>query len=190
MKRIEGWNLCFAVICIFLILGVGTGTATGQTTSAEVYQQQNLEQELQEVFEKYPLVARAFSSLLLDHVPVAPCNLDYENFRADLEFCKASGQSERVCHREALARWCLPPKLAPPEPAGTPFSPCIEPVPAGTLVTSKSKVFTTAARSLLPACNLPAEFGRCGCTLNGLRTSCDIVSRCLEAGFCVKVASE
>ena len=61
------------------------------------------------------------------------------------------------------------------------------PLPDGIRVTSSSEVCTTAAKSLMPPCNNPAEFGRCGCFLDGLRTSCDVVSRCLEAGFC-KVA--
>ena len=57
----------------------------------------------------------------------------------------------------------------------------------GIRVTSSSEMFTAAAKSLVPQCRLSAEFGRCGCYLDGLQTSCDIVSRCLEAGFC-KVA--
>jgi hypothetical protein len=51
-------------------------------------------------------------------------------------------------------------------------------------VTSKSEVFTRAARALTEPCNNPAEFGRCGCFMDGLRTSCDLVLRCLEVGFC------
>lgn len=61
--------------------------------------------------------------------------------------------------------------------------------PEGTKVTSRSETFSAAAKSFLPACNLGAEFGRCGCTLDGLETSCDLVHRCLELGFCVRVAS-
>jgi hypothetical protein len=60
-------------------------------------------------------------------------------------------------------------------------------VPEGTSVTSSSAVFQSAAKSLLEPCSLPAEFGRCGCTLDGLQTSCDIVHRCVENGFCVVV---
>ena len=59
--------------------------------------------------------------------------------------------------------------------------------PEGTRVTSRSKTFSAAAQSLLPACRLPAEFGRCGCTLDGIETSCDLVNRCLALGFCVAV---
>ena len=60
--------------------------------------------------------------------------------------------------------------------------------PEGTKVTSRSETYSAAARSLLPHCRLPAEFGRCGCFLDGLQTSCDLVHRCLELGFCVRVA--
>jgi len=55
----------------------------------------------------------------------------------------------------------------------------------GTKVDSKSKLFTEIAKNLQEPCSNPAEFGRCGCRLDGLRTSCDIVNRCLENGFCV-----
>lgn len=57
----------------------------------------------------------------------------------------------------------------------------------GTKVTSQSATFSAAAKSLQPVCNNPAEFGRCGCVLDGLATSCDLVNRCLQNGFCVKV---
>jgi hypothetical protein len=55
--------------------------------------------------------------------------------------------------------------------------------------TSQSPIFSTAAAGLMQVCPLPAEFGRCGCTLDGVQTSCDIVHRCLENGFC-RVAIE
>ena len=58
----------------------------------------------------------------------------------------------------------------------------------GTSVTSSSEVFRSAAKSLQESCSLPAEFGRCGCTLDGFQTSCDIVHRCIENGFCVAVS--
>ena len=61
--------------------------------------------------------------------------------------------------------------------------------PEGTKVTSSSEVFTAVAKSLLEPCNNPAEFGRCGCFLDGLKTSCDFVNRCLELGFCVVAAN-
>lgn len=51
-------------------------------------------------------------------------------------------------------------------------------------VTSNSQVFNAVARSMVEPCNLPAEFGRCGCYMDGLRTSCELVARCLEVGFC------
>ncbi len=57
-----------------------------------------------------------------------------------------------------------------------------------TETTSESPLFSEAARSLAPICSNPAEFGRCGCTMDGIKTSCDIVSRCLEIGFCRAVA--
>ena len=56
----------------------------------------------------------------------------------------------------------------------------------GAKVTSQSATFSAAAKSLLPACNISAEFGRCGCLLDGLQTSCDLVNRCLRLGFCVR----
>lgn len=58
----------------------------------------------------------------------------------------------------------------------------------GTRVTSESAVFRTAATTFLPVCELSAEFGRCGCVLDGIETSCDLVNRCLQNGFCVAVA--
>jgi len=57
----------------------------------------------------------------------------------------------------------------------------------GTEVKSNSKLFTEVARSLQEPCNNPAEFGRCGCYLDGIKTSCSIVNRCVENGFCVVV---
>jgi hypothetical protein len=60
----------------------------------------------------------------------------------------------------------------------------------GTRVKSSSQVYSNAAKSLLEPCRLPAEFGRCGCFLDGLQTSCDIVNRCLENGFCVLEAAQ
>jgi hypothetical protein len=56
-------------------------------------------------------------------------------------------------------------------------------------VTSQSEVFTSVATSYLQICNNPAEFGRCGCFLDGLQTSCSVVNACLQAGFC-EVAQE
>lgn len=64
-----------------------------------------------------------------------------------------------------------------------------EPSADGIVVTSSSEVFRTAARNLQEPCNLPAEFGRCGCTLDGFRTPCDLVARCLELGFCEVAAT-
>ena len=55
-------------------------------------------------------------------------------------------------------------------------------------VTTTSPEIKEVARRLSRPCNNPAEFGRCGCYLDGLLTSCDFVSRCLEVGFC-KVAT-
>ncbi len=182
MKRIQGCNLCFTAIFFFLVLGVGTGTATSQTDSAKDYQQPNLKQELQEVVEHYPLVAHANSSLL-DHQSSAPCNLDDACFVSYQDFCLASGRNPTYCLENALAACCEQPVLAPP---GTAPCPSGEPLP-GNVVTSSSEVFTAAAKSLLPACNLPAEFGRCSCILDELQTSCDIVNRSLDAGFCMRV---
>lgn len=65
-----------------------------------------------------------------------------------------------------------------------------EPIPDGVSVTSSSDVYTAAARSLLEPCMLPAEFGRCGCYLDGLQTSCAVVSACLDAGFCTVAMSQ
>lgn len=62
--------------------------------------------------------------------------------------------------------------------------------PDGTRVTSESETFSAAVQSLLQPCNNPAEFGRCGCFMDGFRTSCDVAFRCLEAGFCVRVATD
>jgi len=53
--------------------------------------------------------------------------------------------------------------------------------------TSQSDVFTSVATSYQQICNHPAEFGRCGCFLDGLQTSCTIVDACLRNGFCVAV---
>lgn len=51
---------------------------------------------------------------------------------------------------------------------------------------SGSLAFQQAALSMEPICGfLPAEFGRCGCYLDGIQTSCDVVDACLNAGFCV-----
>ncbi len=61
--------------------------------------------------------------------------------------------------------------------------------PKGTIVTSSSKMFTATAKRLLESCNNPAEFGRCGCFLDGLKTSCAFVNRCLEVGSCKVVAN-
>ena len=51
-------------------------------------------------------------------------------------------------------------------------------------VTSTSSAYTAAARGFQDVCANPAEFGRCGCYMDGLLTSCSVVSACLEAGFC------
>lgn len=59
----------------------------------------------------------------------------------------------------------------------------------GTSVTSDSPTFKTAVKTLEPVCNISAEFGRCGCFLDGIRTSCDFVKRCLENGFCVRAST-
>ncbi|HEX6201625.1 MAG TPA: hypothetical protein VF100_01405 [Thermoanaerobaculia bacterium] len=56
-------------------------------------------------------------------------------------------------------------------------------------VTTTSEDFRTAARNFDEPCNLSAEFGRCGCTLDGFRTPCDLVAQCLQLGFC-EVAAE
>ncbi|MGH8193655.1 MAG: hypothetical protein ACREQ8_04525 [Woeseiaceae bacterium] len=60
----------------------------------------------------------------------------------------------------------------------------------GTRVNSQSPIFSGAAESLMPICNNSAEFGRCGCFLDGLQTTCGVVQRCLAAGFCVRVAEQ
>lgn len=70
-----------------------------------------------------------------------------------------------------------------PEPGPEP-EPEPEPQADAVRVKSSSEVFTTAARALLEPCRLPAEFGRCGCYLDGMLTSCDLVIDCLRLGFC------
>jgi len=55
-------------------------------------------------------------------------------------------------------------------------------------VTTESEIYRRAATNLLPVCRLPAEFGRCTCTIDGIETSCDLVQRCLRNGFCVATA--
>lgn len=57
-----------------------------------------------------------------------------------------------------------------------------------TETTSSSPVFSGVAKALAPTCNNPAEFGRCECTMDGIATSCDVVNRCLDAGFCRAVS--
>jgi hypothetical protein len=69
------------------------------------------------------------------------------------------------------------------------FCEVVEAAGSGTRVTSESAVFKAAANTLLPVCQHPAEFGRCGCFLDGLQTSCDLVNRCLRNGFCVRVVT-
>lgn len=62
--------------------------------------------------------------------------------------------------------------------------------PEGTRVNSQSPIFSNAADGLMPICNISAEFGRCGCFLDGLQTTCGLVQRCLELGFCVRAAEQ
>ena len=54
----------------------------------------------------------------------------------------------------------------------------------GTRVSSDSNEFKAVTRAIQEPCANPAEFGRCGCYMDGLQTSCSIVKACLDAGFC------
>lgn len=76
-----------------------------------------------------------------------------------------------------LVAWCLEVGFCEPASADP-----------GTQVTTESEAYRTAARNLQRICRLPAEFGRCNCTLDGIETSCDWVQRCLRLGFCVATA--
>lgn len=199
MERCNGGIFCFAASCLFLILGAGAATATSQAGSSKGTQPANLdqelnpanlEQELNEVVKRYPLAARAILSILDPRSP-APCNLDTVCFRRFQDFCFALGDKTATdeCLESGLAACCDEPVVAPPETPVPPPCATEDPLP-GYAVTSSSDLFRAAARSLVPACNLPAEFGRCSCTLDGMSTSCDIVNRCLDLGFCVKVTAE
>lgn len=51
-------------------------------------------------------------------------------------------------------------------------------------VTTDSAPFIQASRTINGMCGNPAEFGRCGCYMNGILTSCQAALSCLQAGFC------
>jgi hypothetical protein len=59
--------------------------------------------------------------------------------------------------------------------------------PAGTSVTTTSEVFRQTASGLQQECE---RIGGCTCILDGIQTTCAVVFACLDAGFCVRVASE
>jgi hypothetical protein len=54
----------------------------------------------------------------------------------------------------------------------------------GTRVTTESPEFKAVTQAIQESCNEPAEFGRCGCFMDSVKTSCAIVKACLNAGFC------
>lgn len=189
MKRTRRWNLCFATTCLVLLLGVGM--VTSQAASADDYPQSDFEKQLQEVRERYPLVAGAISAIL-DHRVAAPCNLNRACFEAWVRFCPV-GREFADCRDAALAACCEPPVLAPTDPPDTPDTPPCPgggESPAGTRVTSDAEALSNVVTRLLPACQLGAEFWRCECAIDGIQTSCDLVNSCLQAGFCVQVAIE
>lgn len=51
-------------------------------------------------------------------------------------------------------------------------------------VTTEAPDILSLAKAFHGVCNGSAEFGHCGCTINGLRASCDAALNCLAAGFC------
>lgn len=53
------------------------------------------------------------------------------------------------------------------------------------VTTDRLSLIDTARQAKPAQCPQGAEFGRCGCYLNGLQTTCDVVNMCLENGFCV-----
>ncbi|MEL7108706.1 MAG: hypothetical protein AAGL99_05515 [Pseudomonadota bacterium] len=53
-------------------------------------------------------------------------------------------------------------------------------------VSTESSEYLEIARRSSDMCNHSAEFGACGCYMNGFLTTCSVALDCLEAGFCVR----
>ena len=59
--------------------------------------------------------------------------------------------------------------------------------PDGTSVTSSSPAFARLAQDIQGDCE---RMGGCTCIMDGVQTTCSIVFSCLDAGFCVLVATD
>lgn len=67
---------------------------------------------------------------------------------------------------------------------------CVPARKASAEVTTQSESYRKLASTLVPQCNNPAEFGRCDCSMDGIKVSCDIANRCLTSGFCNLVSEQ
>lgn len=56
--------------------------------------------------------------------------------------------------------------------------------PEGTSATTSSETFQNAAKALVDTGYCAPEFRSCGCSLDGIQTSCFVVEACLRNGFC------
>lgn len=60
----------------------------------------------------------------------------------------------------------------------------------GVAVNTRSAKHTPLLNGVTTMCAIHAEFWRCECSLDGQSANCDMVSRCLDAGFCIAVESQ